>query len=226
VAVVESTPTLGSIATFKVPKKVPAKKSVVFLGTYEPKHKLLHSLYVALTKLSELGLVENPGLFENNVVLGSQGELDYARITFRVGRRRREKWLVGVHSELSSRMLADLNAAIRSLRGELSEDIKDMLDEYEELEKIMETTKNVAYVYDASTQLYASLELSNLVAAIEGRKVDRLAVVSVGKGGIPSFVRGTLEAMRELGYLKAYMIVEVNNLNSFEMLKLAKFLFL
>ena len=225
-AVVESTPTLGSFTVFRVPRKVPAKKSIVFLGTYEPKHKLLHSLYVALTKLSELGLVENPGLFENNVVLGSQEELDYARITFKVGRKRKEKWLVGVHSELSSRMLADLNAAIRSLRGELPEDVKDVVEEGKEFEKIMETTKNIAYVYDAGTQLYASLELSNLVAAIEGRKVERLAVVSVGRGGVPSFVRGTLEAMKELGYLKAYMVVEVNSLNSFEILKLAKFLLL
>ncbi|NPA84401.1 MAG: hypothetical protein GXO07_00145 [Crenarchaeota archaeon] len=225
-AVVDVSSSTSTYTIYKVPRGVPPKKSIIILGTHEPKYKFLHSLYLALSRLAELGMADTPALFENNVVLGANDEIDYARISFRVGRKRHEKWLVGINSEISSRMLGDLRSAIKALRGELPEELEGMLDNPKEVERLMESSKNFVYAYDPDTQLYASLEMSNLISATEGRKVEKLAIVSMGKGGVPTFVHGSLEAMKELGYIKKYMVIEVNGLDSFEMLKLAKFLLL
>ncbi len=210
--------------TVRVPP-VPPKNSVVILGPFENKPTFVHSLYVALVKLSELDLLKTVGLLENNVIGGRSDEATYARLRLH-HRRRKDEWIVAFPPKLSSAMLSDQMTAIKALRGELGDEAKEIVENHEIVEKIMSKAKKIVYIYDASDQLYAALELSNLISAIEGRKVERFAVVSFGRNGIPHFLRSSLEAVKEMGYIKNYRILEMNTMTSFEMLKLAKFLFL
>ncbi|ABU81325.1 hypothetical protein Igni_0141 [Ignicoccus hospitalis KIN4/I] len=218
----------GSAQTSSTVRFAPAppKKSVLIMGTFEPKYKLINSLYVALTKLEELDMVSSAGMIDNNVFSVPGDEAPYAKIMFTIGKKTKEYWLVGVPSEISTKILSNLKDSIRAFRGSLpKETIYEIVDDPEGLAKIMGGVKRIVYVFDPETQAYASIELANMLAAFEGRKAEKVAVVNVGKG-MPAFVPSTLQALERLGFVKDSLVLETPTLNSFEMLKLAKFVFL
>ena len=186
-------------------------------------------LVSALNTLEELGCeLEHVGLLENNLHNPkASDDFEYARLSLRKFDEGKKDWvLLKVPRQVTFTLFEDELRAIEALRGHFLEPLKNDLMKYMEeedikrLERVMENSRRFGYAFSDESKSY----IKNFLSALEGRKADRVIVLTTGSN--TKFFEKMLKELKDRRFIKMYDVVKAKSLEGIDVLKFAKRLFI
>ena len=186
-------------------------------------------IVTALGKLEELGCgIEHVGLLDNNLHNpNAPDDFEYARLSIRKMDESKREWLLlKVPRQVTFILFEDEVRAIDALRGHfldpLVTELERLMDENDikRLEKVLENAKRFGYALKDERNSY----IKNFLSAIEGRKAERVVVLSMGTN--KGFFEKMLKELKERRQVKEYDVINLKSLDEVGILKFAMRLFM